>query len=214
MADPIISNETPHDEAEALLPWYATGRLDGRDRARVEQHIATCAHCREELGLERRLAQGFRSYAPEVESGWSRLRDRVASRPNKTAPQRRLADLGAELWAGFTRPVVVALASIQVAFVALASGLLMWLSQPVYEGLGSASAPAAANAIIMFRSDATEGQMRRTMAAAGARIVDGPTSAGAYLLHIDPLKRDAWLARLRTDRDVQLAERIDSGRPS
>ena len=35
----------PHDEAEELLPWYATGQLEAVQRERVEAHLAECADC-------------------------------------------------------------------------------------------------------------------------------------------------------------------------
>ena len=215
MADPIVPSAEPHDEAEALLPWYATGKLDDGDRARVEQHLAACAGCRQQLGIERRLMREFRAFTPEVESGWARLRSRIAA-PEKVAgpPTRSLSAGAAELWAAFTRPVIVALAAAQVAFVARASGLLMWLSQPAYQALGSAPAPAQANAIVMFRADATVDDVRNAMSAAGASIVSGPTSTGAYLLHIDPRQRQSALAKLRSEDEVQLAEQIDAASKS
>lgn len=211
MADQVIPWDKPHDEAEALLPWYATGRLDESDRALVEQHLSSCAECRAQLGMERRLITQLRSYTPEVESGWSRLRARVAPRALSPAPRRSVAEVGAELWAAFTRPIVVALAAAQVAFLAFASGLLLWLSQPAYQALGSAPAPAAANVIVMFSATSTEQDMRRVLNAAGAHIVDGPTAAGAYLLHVDPVQRSSALAKLRRDGHVELAEQIDAG---
>jgi len=39
MNDPSIN---PHDEAEELLPWYVTGKLDAADRERVEKHLTEC----------------------------------------------------------------------------------------------------------------------------------------------------------------------------
>jgi anti-sigma factor RsiW len=210
MTDPIMPWDKPHDEAEALLPWYATGQLEESDRALVEKHLSTCSGCREQLGVERRLVHEFRSFTPELESGWSRLRARVASpAPAAKEPRRPIAEVGADLWAAFTRPIVLAFAAAQVAFVTFASALMMWLSQPAYHALGSAPPPASANAIVMFRADATEQDVREAMRSANAKIVGGPTEAGAYLLHVDPRKRESALARLRADDDVQLAEQID-----
>jgi anti-sigma factor RsiW len=210
MADPIMPWDKPHDEAEALLPWYATGQLDESDRARVEKHLSACTDCRQQLATERRLVAEFRAFTPELESGWSRLRARVASpEPVRRQHRRPMAEVGADLWAAFTRPIVLAFAAAQVAFVTFASGLMLWLSQPAYHALGSPPAPASANAIVMFRADATEQDVREAMRSAGATIVGGPTAAGAYLLHVDPRQRLSALAKLRADDDVQLAEQID-----
>ena len=53
--------------------------------------------------------------------------------------------------------------------------------------------------------------MRDTLNMAGASIVDGPTPVGAYLIHVDPVKRQAALAKLQADDDVQLAQPVDGG---
>src|SRR5215213_7461012 len=82
----------PHDQAEELLPWYATGQLEGADRARVEAHLASCARCQRRLGLERVLLDQVRALAPEVEGGWARLRARIEARPTSRS---RIAEAGA-----------------------------------------------------------------------------------------------------------------------
>ena len=45
----IDTSNIPHDEAEELLPWYVTGRLDAADRERVEMHLTDCPRCQAEL---------------------------------------------------------------------------------------------------------------------------------------------------------------------
>jgi len=206
MADPKRSAAGPHDEAEELLPWYATGQLDAADRARVERHLLSCGDCREQLAVERRLIDEFQAMAPEVESGWARLRGRIDTPVQVArAPKQPFA----ELWAFLTRPAVAAIAVAQLAFVVIAGGALLSLSRPAYHVLGSAPVPADANVIVIFDADTTEGEMRGALGAAGASIVGGPTSADAYLLHVAPAGRQNSLARLQADANVQLAQPID-----
>ena len=196
----------PHDEAEELLPWYATGQLDAADRARVERHLLSCGDCREQLAVERRLIDEFQAMAPEVESGWARLRGRIDTPVQVArAPKQPFA----ELWAFLTRPAVAAIAVAQLAFVVIAGGALLSLSRPAYHVLGSAPVPADANVIVIFDADTTESEMRGALGAAGASIVGGPTSADAYLLHVAPAGRQNSLARLQADANVQLAQPID-----
>ena len=64
MPNPNLTERPPHDEAEELIPWYATGQLDATDRARVERHLYACASCREQLKVERQLID--RGHAPEM----------------------------------------------------------------------------------------------------------------------------------------------------
>ena len=65
--------DEPHDQAEELLPWYATGQLDAADRALVEKHLASCARCQRQLAAERALIHEFQSLTPEIETGWAQL---------------------------------------------------------------------------------------------------------------------------------------------
>ena len=45
----LSPNFGAHDEAEELLPWYATGQLDPAERVLVEKHLSACADCRDQL---------------------------------------------------------------------------------------------------------------------------------------------------------------------
>jgi hypothetical protein len=217
MNDPSLTERPPHDEAEELLPWYATGQLDEAERARVDAHLASCAHCRQQLVLERQLVDEFQAMNPEVESGWARLKARLDAPVAVPAPvaasrRRPRPNLFAEIWALLSRPAVAGLAFAQLAFVLVAGSVLLSLSRPTYRALGSAPPPAAANVIVMFRPDATVDDVRHALRAAGASIVDGPTSADAYLLHVAPQQRPASIAKLQSDENVQLAQAIDGGR--
>jgi len=219
MPEPILSERPHHDEAEELLPWYATGQLDEADRAKVDAHLAACAHCRQQLASERQLIDAFQAMSPEVESGWSRIKARLETpAPAMAAPvaaaQRRppLPNPFAELWAMLSRPAIAALAVAQLAFVVFAGSLLLSLSKPSYRALGSAPVPAAANVIVMFRADATIEDVRDTLKLAGASIVDGPTASDAYLLHVAPQQRAAAIAKLQSSDNVQLAQPIDGSR--
>ena len=203
-----IPEREPHDEAEELLPWYATGQLDAPDRTRVEAHLSACAECRDQLALERRLVKEFRAMTPEVDSGWARLRLRIETpRPVTMRPAR--PSPFADLWALISRPAVAGLAFAQFAFVVVAGSVLMSLSKPAYHVLGSAPVPASADLVVMFQADATVEEVQQSLKRAGASIVDGPTSADAYLLHVDPRQRQRALATLKSDGNVQLAEPID-----
>jgi anti-sigma factor RsiW len=193
----------PHDRAEELLPWYATGQLDSLDRLAVEQHLSSCAECREQLTFERRLVQEFRAIEPQLDAGWARLRSRIAPWP------RRPRFFGDPAWKFVRQPAVAALAVAQFAFLVFGAGILLWLSRPTYHALGSPAPSRTADVIVMFRADATLDDVRSTLKSANASIVDGPTAADAYLLHVPERQRERALAQLRADDDVQMAEPID-----
>jgi hypothetical protein len=50
-----------------LLPEYAAGALDGRDRAAVESHLAACGECRAEADAFVEVADGVLGLAPPAE---------------------------------------------------------------------------------------------------------------------------------------------------
>ena len=200
-----LSASGAHDEAEELLPWYATGQLDAPERVRVEAHLSSCADCRRQLTSERRLIQEFRDLAPEVDAGWDRLRRRIEpQRPGRYRPRLR-----GRAWNVVRHPAITALAAAQVGFLVLTGGLLLSLSRPDYHALGSTPASSSADVIVIFRADATEEDVRATLRAANASIVGGPTEADAYLLQIPRQQRKQGLARLHADDEVQMAEPID-----
>lgn len=205
----------PHHEAEELLPWYVTGQLDREDLALVENHVSSCAHCRRQLAFERRMLDEFAGLVPEVDTGWERLRQRIEPR-QRPLPRESLWDKVAReasaAWQSFTRPAVAALATAQLAFVAIAGTVLYSLSQPSYQALGSAPPPQSANVIAMFSGDTTEAQMNTLLQTNGAFVVGGPTPTGAYLLRVPAASRQAALERLRGDRHVIMAEPIDGAK--
>jgi anti-sigma factor RsiW len=205
MSDSIPS-ERPHDEAEMLLPWYATGQLEPADRLLVERHLSSCADCRQQLTVERRLIHEFRGFAPEVDAGWARLRKRMEpgrDRRGRAKPPRRRG------WSLVRHPAVAGLAAAQVAVLAIGGTWMLSMNRPAYHALGSAPAPAAADVIVIFRPETTEHDLRATLRAANASIVEGPTAADAYLLHVAPQQRQQALANLQRDSDVQMAQPID-----
>ncbi|HKP34800.1 MAG TPA: zf-HC2 domain-containing protein [Sphingomicrobium sp.] len=210
MADSTLSQPSPHDDAEELLPWYATGQLDPADRLKVERHLYSCALCRRQLKAERRLAQRVQAMSPQIDAGWARLKARLESRRTRSAIRPSfLSDLRSLM----SRPAVAAVAAAQLAFVILAGGLLVSLTRPDYHALGSAPEPTSANAIVMFRAEATEKDMRTALESAGASIVGGPTAADAYLIHVDTRGRSAALVKLKADGVVTMAEAIDGAGP-
>jgi anti-sigma-K factor RskA len=195
-----------HQAADALLPWYATGEIDAHDRGVVETHLDVCSECRQQLALERRLVDEFHAHSPKAESGWARIRRRIEAPAVRRA---KIRDAWDEFWGLLSRPGIAALATAQVAILVVGGATLVSLSRPAYHALGSAAAPASANALIMFRADASELQIAAALRSNGATVVGGPTAADAFLVRVPPARRQAALARLQSDKAVKLAQPID-----
>ena len=206
MPEQVKIDANPHQEAEELLPWYATGQLRREEQQIVERHLASCAHCRRQLAFEHRISDEFAASSPEADEGWERLKRRLHNQPIEPGWRR---GAGRAIWQTLSRPAVAAVAAAQLAFLAIAATLLFSLSQPSYRALSSTPPPQSANVIVMFRAETTEAELRSLLDANGARLVDGPTATDAYLLRVAPTSRAAALARLQADRHVVMAQPID-----
>jgi putative zinc finger protein len=71
-----------------LLPEYAAGALDGRDRAAIENHLQSCADCRAEADTYVEVADSVLALAPMAEPPIG-FEASVLSRLD-TTPQRRV----------------------------------------------------------------------------------------------------------------------------
>lgn len=198
---------TPHLAAEALMPWLLNGTLDQAERRQIEAHLAACAQCRTELEQQRRLLALYRAAAappasaPQVEAALAALTARLpAAGPTAGAAGRAL--FRPLRWWPFT-------VALQLGVI-VALGIALWLqamapsTAPEYRGLAAAAAPDAA-ALVLFDPGASESAMRGALHRAQARLVDGPTAAGAYLVRFDGA-RDAGLAALRAEGVVLRVE--------
>jgi anti-sigma factor RsiW len=211
MAQIIPLHGDRHSETQELLPWYVNGSLDAVERAKVEAHIADCPECRAEVALERRLQGAVAELPVEAEQGWAAMRARMAVAEVRPAPPlsarasvRRALGRPATL-----RWVVAAQAVAAVLVVGVSFGTRQALV-PQYRTLSAAPVSAAGNVIVMFRPSTSEQRIRGALLASGAHLVDGPTDADAYVLHVPGERRDAALAALRATPDVLLAQPIDA----
>ena len=205
MVDIIRLHGDPHAEAQRLLPWYANGTLEGEELTQVEAHLADCAECREDLATEQSLARQVRTLPSDVERGWAALKARIEG----TAPESRRAS--ARPWFGRRVSVGWAVAAQAACLAILIPVVALTLSRPapLYRTLGSAPSASSGNVVVIFRPDSSEKTLRTILMQNHARIVDGPTSTDAYVLHVAPDQRAGVLARLKADHDVSLAEAID-----
>jgi hypothetical protein len=205
MARIILLDADRHEEIRKLLPWYETGRLAAAEAARVEAHLRDCADCQAELRSERELHAAVAGLELDVEHGWSELRSRLDVPPaaaDRTAGRARVRAVLGGRGRRWALAATVALA--------VAAGLALPRFEPArYRTLGAAPPAAAGNLIVVFQPDTAERDLRGALRASGARLVDGPTAADAYVLRAPAESRPAALAKLRSDPHVVLAEPID-----
>jgi hypothetical protein len=219
MAKTDLLADDIHKEVQHLLPWYLTGRLDELSRARVEAHLANCAECRADLVGERRLMVEWAVLPIEAEHSWQRLRERLSVGPQsdiggRTRLSGRLAAAGMKARRAVNSALPIlgwALAAVQA--IAL---VLIGVSPPPasaggeYHSLGSAGPSTAGNILVMFRPDTAEQSVREILNSYHVRVVDGPTPAGAWLLHAPAPDRGRTLIGLRRFSAIEMAQPVDS----
>jgi anti-sigma factor RsiW len=205
--DDDMVRDTAHDAAAELLPWYVTGQLAPDEAARVGAHVAGCAECQAEVAFQQRLEAEVARLPLDVERGWADMRGRIEANDDVAPPVARRAG-GTTAWIGW---------GVAATFAVVAG--VSWLPQvsaqrapaAEYAALGQAPAGESGNVVVVFHPDTTERQLRAVLKAGDARIVDGPTAAGGYVLRVPVARKDAALAALRAEDRVVLAEPIEAG---
>ncbi|MBU6433369.1 MAG: zf-HC2 domain-containing protein [Nitrospirae bacterium] len=190
MVEPDTLDQPIHPEG-ALLPWYLNGTLREDERRQVDQHLSSCAACRAELDeLAQLNVQLHEVYAAQSEPS-SRLQRAVLGQvaleastkgaKSVSGPQRLkgLDEWFRSLFAPRWAPVLV------VTLLVAQLGLLLWsmtrptlLDQVTTRGLGAPTVRLR----VVFQETASERQIRSLVQGLRGRIVDGPTSDGAYIM--------------------------------
>jgi hypothetical protein len=197
----------PHRAAQTLLPWYGNSTLDAEERIWFEAHLGECPRCQADVEFQRHL-QTLPAAVPAgaADRGWLALRARLDAKP---AADIRPATK-ASGWAGRWLPLALGLQAVLVLVLAT-----VWLApqqSAEYRTLGSTASVTTANALVVFRPEATEAAIRQALRAADARIVGGPTVTDAWLLRL-PDRGAGSLARLRAEPAVARIESLE-GEPA
>ena len=216
MADILKLADAAHARSEVLLPWYVNGTLDTAERAFVESHVAQCDRCRADIARLRTIADDIRAFDvdPGRELGLERLSTRLdAADAREMAypsvhPRRRGRSA---LWddARVLRMLVV----LQVgALAALGAIGLRTVPDVEYRTLAApASSTDRGRLIVAFDSAQPEIVIRRVLVAADARVVDGPTGDGLYVIEVSAARASAVADQLRQSSAVV---RVDLATPS
>ncbi|MBU3078109.1 zf-HC2 domain-containing protein [Sphingomonas quercus] len=214
----------PHDQVRQLLAWYVNGTLTAPETAMVEAHLAACAECRAELAAEQALAGAVKDIPVVAGDGWAAMAARIAAGETPAGDDDDdddLADIAADRR---NMPVPFLKRRVAMGWVvaaplaaACAAGMIVAAlperaaAPATYIALGTAPAARPGNLLLQFRPDTREARVRALIGAAGARLVDGPTATGAYVLRVDPERRPAAVRLLGGAPEVTLAQPIDPG---
>ena len=208
MADIFPLRLSEHENVQQLLPWYVNGTLSRDEAEHVESHLQNCVECSDVLEFDRKLARDVPTLPVDLDASWKAMHQRLQDRRPGNVIQGRFGFLN--------RSIPMRWAASGSLAAAVAAAFVVTTFQPgtvpekTYRALGSAPAAADGEVVVLFKPDTTEQQMRIILSAQGARVVDGPTAAGAYVLRIEDRSAGAAIASLRQSSQVVLAESIAS----
>jgi anti-sigma factor RsiW len=207
----ITLDASIHRTVQMLLPWFAADRLNTEERAMVQAHLEICTRCKADVDWQRKLqmVEPGRIAALDVDHAWSQLLpqlDGVRPRPRR----RTFSELVRHLWPSDPSWMRWALAAQMVLIVGLISITIpQYGERAAYHVLG-APGSSASNVVVVFKPSTTEQDLRRILQANGARVADGPTATGAYLLKISDTRLTSAISELRSEPAVVLAESLES----
>ena len=197
-----------HKVADVLLPWFVNGTLEDDELAFVQRHLGQCGTCQREVewlrGLHAACVAGEAD--PDAASALGNLRRRLEQPRSGPGPVARLR----HLWGG-SRPWSRWVMATQLAVIlALGAWIVPALDSPaLYRTLGASNARVTTgNLVVVFDPTTPEGDLRRMLRDAGARIVDGPTQTNAYVLDVPAQRIDQAMQVLRAEHAALLVEQL------
>jgi len=200
-------NASDHAAVDALLPWYVNGTLRGDELQRVEQHIAGCPACRQEVAWLRDVFAACVAATPlpetsAVDAAGSPYPRQPGREPSWGTAARR-GWQSTPLW-------MRALLAAQLAGLVVLGTLLAGDAgdNPTFRTLGSPGgfATSGETVVVMFDPATTEAELRAAVSRVGGRLVDGPTTTNAYVLQVPNGRSSDAVEKLRADAKVRLAE--------
>ena len=198
-----------HAQTDRLLPWWVNGTLAGDERVQVERHLAECPACRREAAWLRALQQAYPGDEPVAVDAPRRMR-----RLHRRITTGAAASLAppVSLWRQRGRRLAW-LAAVEAVLILGLGAALFQQQRATYHTLGAPSSNASL-LVVTFDPHISEARLRQLLRAGDARIVDGPTAAGAYLLRVPGARIDAARRVLHDSPEVTMVESLEAdGQP-
>jgi len=194
-------NFSERDEIEALLPWYVSGRLDAKSRARVERYIEAHPEVKAHLALAREEADAAiasnEAIAAPGRRALERLRASVAAAPRRKPMAGLLSQVSDRFgdWiSGFAPPQLAFAGAAAALLLALQAGIIGALvmervAAPTYQtaGGGEEKAGEGVELLVGFSPTATAQEITDLLKRLDAVVTDGP-KAGLYRLRFPGAK--------------------------
>ncbi len=213
-----------------LLPFYLNGTLSDQERQEVDSHLAECQDCQNELEMMKEVHTEVKTYYAQLPQPSPNVFSRVRAKIEQEAAAERKASISLKdeskvslgtklqkfLHSVFSTQWAPALA---MSLILGQAGLLMWSLSggpigthgPVIERSVPPATiqPVPSKLEIAFQSQTSEKEIRETLQNIYARIVDGPTLDGRYIIEVsenDPARLKKIIEKLSRQKTVRLVK--------
>jgi len=220
-----MNDTLTHKEAFELLPWYVNRSLDEDERRDVREHLSTCLVCRREVTFLERLDRAVVA-SPDVDfspkRSFSGLMEQIEVSEGPLARRMHASLLTGLRSLRTAHPLLRGALVVQAAMILLAAFLLLRMplpdSAPSFETLTDAPAaltpdPASARLRVVFVDGASMSEVQALLQLLDARVVDGPSSVGAFAIDVPAGKGADALEELRANGRVRFAGPALAGEP-
>jgi hypothetical protein len=232
MSDP---GSPSHRQTWDVIPWLVNGTASADARALAEEHLRSCADCRDEYAFQSRLHAGMAADVPreiDAHAPLQRLFARIDASAAEDATLDSYAHADAERPLLHREPrqrarrieqprrtprvLTAAVIAQSVALVLLGALLLSRAPSPAavapYQTLSRAADHAAAASIRFVPSPTlTVGALQTMLADANLRIVESNQGGSIYALAIDSHAGDSETARRAAIADAVASLRAQRG---
>lgn len=212
----------PHlEQFDEWLPWYVNGTLNTKDRAIMDAHLAATPAAREEVRFYERMTATMKQRVDDIpqDIGLQKTLARIQTSPQtSSSPKKSAADneswFSRLLGGGWMKPALgVAMAVILGQGVLLMQqreeAIIYRSKTPVAVVPGGAKTEAAYLRVV-FKANATEGELRLLLASTQAWVAGGPGQAGEYYLRFAPDHVQAALEALKASGLVTEAAPVNA----
>lgn len=211
MSDKVME-KAEFNEAELLLPWYATGKLSEQEMRIVDEYLADhpeAADRLESVREEQHLTiEGNEAIRAPGASALKRLTDDIAAEGDARTQSAGLFErIGAYLTALSPQAMGVAAAAC-LALLVVQAGVIGTMVGGDRSGsfetvLGNQAAPTGPVAIVAFQDTATVTDISNLLGETKAQIVRGPVNGGTYEIAFPKdTDLDAMIANLLERKEV------------
>ena len=228
--DTETHTQSAHVACWEILPWYVNGSLQADERLRVEQHLAACPHCHQEVASLQQFQDSLLEYdatAQQQELAFNRLMQRIkktgdAIPGSKSQPTGKT---GINTWLATVRATFQRRNMTYAITVALVVGVIVGLlipqqtDQKIYTTLSTTQAYQAGQlpVHVIFKPQTPELEIRKLLQHHHATVIAGPTTNGIYTLAIDKRsltapQQQALLKELRQQPAITWVSALPDGR--